>query len=93
MNRCTSLVGELGMAERLHYFGRVHQHAEASHAKDQHDPVHPSYVPSEDERTTAAFLVDQVFDTFERMFDCWHAAPEQPVDASGGLRSPQAGLD
>jgi hypothetical protein len=68
------LVDELGMAERLHYFGQTHQHAEASHAKDQHAPLPPSYVPTEDERTTAGFLVNQVFDTFKRMFDCWHAA-------------------
>lgn len=68
------LVRELGMAEQLHYFGQRHAHAEASHAKDQHDALPPSYVPSEDERTTAGFLVNQVFDTFKRMFDCWHAA-------------------
>ncbi len=68
------LVGELGLSERLHYFGRVHQHAEAGHAKDQEGHALPAYVPSEDERTTAAFLVNQVFDAFKRMFDCWYAA-------------------
>lgn len=68
------LVRELGLAEHLHYFGQVHQHAEASHAKDQQDAAHPAYVPTEDERTTACFLVDQVFEAFRRMFDCWYAA-------------------
>ena len=68
------LVGELGLAQHLHYFGQVHQHAEAGHANNQHGSRQPAYVPSEDERTTAGFLVDQVFDAFRRMFDCWHAA-------------------
>lgn len=84
------LVREPGMAERLHYFGRVHQHAEASHAKDQHDASHPAYVPSEDERTTAVFLVHQVLDAFMRMFDCWHAArvtDRVMRPAAGGLRT------
>lgn len=68
------LVGELGMTEQLHYFGQVHQHAEANHAKDQQDGAPPPYIPTEDERSTAQFLVNQVFDAFKRMFDCWHAA-------------------
>lgn len=68
------LVGELGLAEHLHYFGRAHQHAEAKHARDQDGKELASYVPSEDERTTATFLVNQVFDAFKRMFDCWYAA-------------------
>jgi hypothetical protein len=68
------LVRELGMAEDLHYFGQVHQHAEAGHAKDQDGADHPAYIPTEDERTTAVFLVNQVFDAFKRMFDCWYAA-------------------
>jgi len=68
------LVRELGLAGRLHYFGQVHQHAQASHAKDQDGAGHPHHAASEDERSTAGFLVSQVFDTFRRMFDCWHAA-------------------
>ena len=68
------LVTELGLAERLHYFGQVHQHAEASHAKDQHGAEPDPYVPGEDEFTTAVFLVNQVFEAFKRMFDCWYAA-------------------
>ena len=60
---------------------RVHQHAEAGHAKDQDGAAHPAWVPSEDERTTAFFLVNQVFDAFNRMFDCWYAArvTDQPL--------------
>ncbi len=59
------LVRELGMAERLHYFGQAGNGGGAAH---------PAYLPTEDERTTACFLVDQVFDAFKRMFDCWYAA-------------------
>lgn len=68
------LVGELGMRENLHYFGRVHGHPQGSPAKDQRGAGRPAYVPTEDERTTAGFLVNQVFETFKRMFDCWYAA-------------------
>lgn len=68
------LVGELDMTERLRYFGRVHRHAPPGHRPSPGDPLHPSYVPTQDEHTTASFLVHQVFDAFRRMFDCWHAA-------------------
>lgn len=68
------LVEELGLAERLHYFGRVHRHAEANHSARLTGLPAPLQTPAEDELTTADFLVNQLFDTFRRMFDCWHAA-------------------
>lgn len=67
------LVATLGMADQLHYFGKVHEHAEASHAKDQ-ESGEPSYAASAEERATAEMLVHDMFDVFEEMFDCWHAA-------------------
>lgn len=69
------LVRELGMAEQLHYFGQVHQHAEASHAKDQDDAA-PDYAPDEIESATAVHLANELFDVFEDMFDCWYRARE-----------------
>lgn len=67
------LVATLGMADQLHYFGKVHEHAEASHAKDQ-EPAELSYAATEEELGTADMLVHAMFDVFEEMFDCWHAA-------------------
>jgi hypothetical protein len=68
------LVRELGLADRLHYFGQVHQHAEASHAKDQDDAATPDYTPNDEEFGAAVRLSDELFHVFARMFDCWHAA-------------------
>lgn len=69
------LVQELGMAQQLHYFGQVHQHAEASHAKDQEDAL-PAYQPDEAEAASAVHLANELFDVFEDMFDCWYRARE-----------------
>ncbi len=67
------LVRELGMTDQLHYFGKVHQHAEASHAKDQDDGATLLTLDT-DELDRARGLVGELFDAFEDMFDCWHAA-------------------
>jgi len=69
-----TLVDQLGLAERLHYFGRIHRHAEASHSTTLTGLPDPVHSPTEDEHATASFLVHQVFDAFRRMFDCWYAA-------------------
>lgn len=69
-----ALVDDLGLGERLHYFGRIHRHAEANHSSSQGAMFEARHGPTEDEHTTASFLVHQVFDAFHRMFDCWYAA-------------------
>ena len=79
------LVEELGMAEHLHYFGRIHRHAEASHTDYQAELPAPAYNATEDETMTASFLVNQVFDAFKRMFDCWYA-----VGLTGRIMRPAA---
>ena len=76
------LVAELGLSERLDYFGKVHQHAEANHAKDQeggeHEGVEGSgYLLRIGEFETAVGLVNELFDVFEDMFDCWYQARTQ----------------
>lgn len=69
------LVREMGMAEQLHYFGQVHEHAESSHSKDQEDTM-PEYEPDEIEAASAVHLANELFDVFEDMFDCWYRARE-----------------
>ncbi len=71
------LVGELGLSDRLDYFGKVHQHAEASHAKDQDGVEGSGYLLRIGEFETAVGVVDELFDVFEQMFDCWHRARAQ----------------
>lgn len=68
------LVGELGLYEQLHYFGKLHQHAEASHAKDQDGVEGSGYLLRIGEFETAVGLVEELFDVFEGMFDCWYRA-------------------
>lgn len=69
-----ALVDELGLVERLHYFGQFHHRVGNRRASERLGATLAGYQPSADERTTAVFLVNQVFDAFKRMFDCWYAA-------------------
>jgi len=69
-----ALVDELGLVERLHYFGQFHHRVGSRRAGSRPGALLSGYQSCPDERSTAVFLVNQVCDAFKRMFDCWYAA-------------------
>ena len=76
------LVHDMGKADELEYFGQLHAHSEASHAMEKTSEDHESaaynnYQPSEHESRTAVHIINRVFDSFEKVFDCWQQAAVQ----------------
>lgn len=71
------LVHAMGRQDELEYFGVLHAHSEANHAMDKTDADHESaayngHVPSKHETENALYIINKIFDLFEKTFDCWY---------------------
>ena len=75
-------VRELGLYKKLAYFGKAHLDAEEDHAFDDWlkvdvDAYSKTIQVSQEELGKAIFLIDELFDSFEMMFDNWYAKSER----------------
>lgn len=85
------LVHEMGRQNELEYFGQLHAHSEANHAMDkttgeQESAAYNNYQPGTHETDNALFIINKIFDLFEKAFDCWYQVArlqgKQPVAAA-----------